>query len=273
MKAKSTAAKRERERHRLPVEARCHGLGGHRDGEGDRYEKRDADPQPAGIDPDGKAAGLVHALEELHQRPHVHDPEGEGREAEQEAVDQRGAGGEHDREQERIRDPDLGFQARDAVADHGSARHDVDGLPDPDVADAHEHLRVLGLRQREVQLPVAHFLHQALHVRLDGHADHPAEHDLDAHHHQDFRLAPAVQLRRLRVDERKHDERRADRDSRLQQLDEEVRAVLQLVHRADPEVEPGEAEGAHQLPTEEKRRTASRKKATAATLRITTHSA
>ena len=50
----------------------------------------------------------------------------------------------------------------------------------------------------------------------------------------------------VRVDHVEHDERDADRHRRLQQLDEEVRAVLELVQRSDLEEEPGEPHESHQ---------------------------
>ena len=78
-----------------------------------------------------------------------------------------------------------------------------------------------------------------------------AEEDLHAEDHEQLGLRPAVQLRRVRVDECEHDEPDADREQRLERRDEEVRAVLELVHRAEAEIEPAELEHAHQLPTAE----------------------
>ena len=134
--------------------------------------------------------------------------------------------------------------------DHGRSRDHVDGLPDLHLTDADEHLRVDGLRERVVELAVLNLACKPHHVRLDESANEAPDENLDAEHGQQLRLRPAVELRRVRVDEREHDERRDDGDGRLEQLDEEVRAVLQLVHRADAEEEPAEAERP-QLPTAE----------------------
>jgi hypothetical protein len=54
----------------------------------------------------------------------------------------------------------------------------------------------------------------------------------------------------MRVDELQHDERRPDRDDGLQQLNEEVRAVLELGQRPELEVQPPEPERS-QFPTAE----------------------
>ena len=70
-------------------------------------------------------------------------------------------------------------------------------------------------------------------------------------------LVPPVELLRVRVDEREHHEPGADLDQGLEELHEEVDAVLQLVHHADLEVEPGDTKRVH-APTAEKRLIAAR---------------
>ena len=178
------------------------------------------------------------------------DPERAGRDEEPEAVDRQRADQEHRREQRRVADADAPFEPADAVREHERSRDDVHRPPDPHLAHADEELRVLRLRQCEVELAVAYLFHQALHVRLDAHLDQAAEQDLDPHHDLQLRLAPPVQLVRVRVDELQHDERRPDSDNGLEQLDEEVRAVLQLGQRPELEVQPREAERS-QFPTAE----------------------
>ena len=69
---------------------------------------------------------------------------------------------------------------------------------------------------------------------IDG-ADEPAHQDLDAEHAEQLGLRPAVQLLRVRVHEREHDEPGHERDRRLEERDEEVDAVLQLVQHAELE--------------------------------------
>src|SRR5439155_7117947 len=91
----------------------------------------------------------------------------------------------------------------------------------------------------------------------DKGVDDAAEQDLHAEQREELRLGPAVELRRVRVDEREDDEPGADLDQRLQELDEEVDAVLELVQHPDLEVEPADANGVHP-PTAEKRLTAAR---------------
>ena len=72
------------------------------------------------------------------------------------------------------------------------------------LANADEHLRVDGLRQRVVELPVADLLHQPHHVRLDEGADDAAHEDLDAEQREQLRLrtsrsAPSCASRRARA--------------------------------------------------------------------------
>ena len=78
------------------------------------------------------------------------------------------------------------------------ADEDVDALPDAHLADAHEDLRVLGLHQHVVERALLDVLHQLLHVRLDRRGDDAAHQDLDAHHGEQLRLRPAVELGRVR---------------------------------------------------------------------------
>ncbi len=138
-------------------------------------------------------------------------------------------------------------------------RDDVNGLPDPERAHADEHLRVLRLRERVVERPLLDVFHQLHHVRLDERPDHSAEEDLDAEEAQELRLCPTVQRRRVRVDEREHDEARHHLDERLEQAHEEVHAVLELVQHTDLEKEPGDSQRAHRYPpTAEKRLIAER---------------
>ena len=50
---------------------------------------------------------------------------------------------------------------------------------------------------------------------------------------EELGLRPAVELRRVRVDEREHDEAGHQRDGDWRELDEEVHPVLELVQHAD----------------------------------------
>ncbi len=79
--------------------------------------------------------------------------------------------------------------------------------------------------------------------------DDAAEEDLHPDDHEQLRLRPAVQRGRVRVHEREDDQADRDREQRLEDGDEEVRAVLHLVEHAEPQVHEGELDGAHQLPT------------------------
>ena len=151
-----------------------------------------------------------------------------------------------------------GRDAREPDAEDDQPRHDVHRLPDPYLAHAHEDLRVLGLRQREVELPVANVLDEPRHVRLDVHLDRAAHEDLHAEDAEELRLRPSVQLVRVRVDEREHDEAGHQRDRRLHERDEEVHAVLQLVQDSELQEEPADADRVHQPPTAEYRLIADR---------------
>jgi hypothetical protein len=168
-----------------------HRLGGHGDRKRDRHDEGDAEPKPDRIDGHRPATRLVETVEELRDLPDVDDPEGERGDHEPEAVDRDRPDREHREEEQHIARRDGVRETGDPVGEHRSAGEHVDSPPDPHVADADEYLRVLGLRQREVELAVAHLLHQPLHVRLDRRLDHAAEQDLDAHHDQELeRLHP-----------------------------------------------------------------------------------
>ena len=98
---------------------------------------------------------------------------------------------------------------------------------------------------REVEIPFPDVLGQPHHVRLDHRADDPADEDLRAEYGEQLRLRPPVQLGRVRVDEREDDEPGGDGEQRLEHLEREVDPVLELVHRHDPEVQKGDADGVH----------------------------
>src|SRR6266508_1470339 len=66
----------------------------------------------------------------------------------------------------------------DADTDHGRARDYLGELPQAQRPQRDQDLRVLRLRQREVELAVAHLVDELLHVRLDRRVDDPAEQDL-----------------------------------------------------------------------------------------------
>ena len=88
--------------------------------------------------------------------------------------------------------------------------------------------------------------------------DEAAEQDLHAEEGEQLRLLPAVELGRVRVHEREHHEPGPDLDQRLQELHEEVDAVLQLIHHADLEEQPAHAQRVQLAPTAEKRLIAAR---------------
>ena len=238
-----------RERQRLPLEPRRHRLRRHRHRERDRHEERHAEAKPRRVDADRPAPGLEHALEELGQMPHVHDPEGERGEQHPEAVEKDGAEGERDGEREDVERSEIAAEANHRDDDHARSGEDVHGLPDLHLADADEHLRVDRLRQRVVELPVANLLGETHHVRLDDGADDAAHDDLDAEHHEQLVLRPAVELRRVRVDEREDDEPGDEREQRLEHLEREVHAVLEVVHHPHAQVQQRDAQRRHQLPT------------------------
>ena len=124
---------------------------------------------------------------------------------------------------------------------------EVHGLPDLHLTDADEHLRVDRLGQSVVELPVAHFLCESHHVRLNDGADDTPHDDLDAEHDEQLVLRPAVQLRRVRVDEAEDDEPRREGEQRLEHLEREVHAVLEIGHHPHAQVQQGHAERLHQL--------------------------
>ena len=130
---------------------------------------------------------------------------------------------------------------------------DVDEVPDPDLADADEHLAVVGLREHVVERPLPDVVDQALHVRLDERPDDPADQREHAHDREQLGVGPAVEVLDLVEDEREHDEPGRERDQRLHQLDRQVGAVLELVEGAHTGERPEQPERAHQPPTAEYR--------------------
>src|ERR1700686_4531512 len=101
-----------------------------------------------------------------------------------------------------------------------------------------------------VQLSVSDLLHQTFHVGLDHGVDHASHQDLDSEQAEELRFRPAVELRRMGVDETEHNKGDREREQRLEKRDYKVGAVLKLVHGPDPNVEPGDGERTgHQLPT------------------------
>ena len=83
---------------------------------------------------------------------------------------------------------------------------------------------------------------------IDG-ADDAAHEDLDAEHGEQLVLRPAVELRRVRVDEGEDDEPGEQRQQRLEHLEREVHAVLEVVHHPDAQMQEGDAQRRHQFPT------------------------
>ncbi len=77
--------------------------------------------------------------------------------------------------------------------------------------------------------------------------DEPGHHDLHAEHHQQLVLRPAVQLRGVRVDEGEDDEPGRESEQRLEHLEREVHAVLEIGHDPDAQVQQRNPERLHQL--------------------------
>ena len=109
------------------------------------------------------------------------------------------------------------------------------------------HLGIDRLRQRVVELPVADLFGEPHHVRLDEGVDEAGHHDLNAEHDQQLVLRPAVELRRVRIDESEDDQAGEQREQRLKHLEGEVHAVLEVGHYPHAQVQQGDAERLHQL--------------------------
>ena len=95
-----------------------------------------------------------------------------GREHEPEAVDHHRAEDERDRERERVETPRSPPSRMSATRDDDRPETMSTACQTCDLADADEHLRVDGLRQRVVELPLADLVDQPHHVRLDERPDH-----------------------------------------------------------------------------------------------------
>src|SRR2546428_4252038 len=61
------------------IETPCDHLGGHGDGDTDRYGAREGDAQPSGIHVDRKASRVHERPVQGHEVVDAHEPEGEGR--------------------------------------------------------------------------------------------------------------------------------------------------------------------------------------------------
>src|SRR5439155_7947151 len=203
------------------------------------------------------APSLVDTFEELENVLDADDPERADRQDQPEAIHEHGSDPQREHENERVDNPDRALHAAEADNEQDEARDHLDDLPDPHLPDAHQDLRVLGLGQQVVERSLLHVLHEHFHVRLDEGVDEAAEQDLHSEQGEQLRFRPAVELVRVRVHEREHHEPGPDLDQRLEELHEEVDAVLQLVHDADLEIQPGDAERVH-APTAEKRLMAAR---------------
>ena len=188
---------------------------------------------------------------------HADDPERADRQDQPEAIHEHASDAEGEGEGERIDGSDRALHSVESDDQQDEAGDHLDDLPDPHLTNTDEDLRILRLRERIVERPLLHVLHQQLHVRLDERVDETAEQDPYAEQREQFRLLPAVELRRVRVHEREHHEPGPDLDQRLEELHEEVDAVLQLVEHPDLEVEPAHAKRVH-APTAEKRLIAAR---------------
>ena len=140
---------------------------------------------------------------------------------------------------------EIATEAGERDRDHDATDDDVHRLPELNLADADEHLGVDRLCQGVIELPFLHFLGQAHHVRLDHRVDDAGHHNLDAEHREQLGLRPAVQLRRVRVDEPEDDKTGREREERLQYLQRKVHPILQVVHDSDPEVKQCDPDRGH----------------------------
>ncbi len=98
----------------------------------------------------------------------------------------------------------------------------VGETPQPELAHARQQLGIDRLGQHVVERALADVGHDAAHVRFDGEADDAADEGEHAHHDQQLRARPTVELIGSVEDESEHDEPGADRHQRLDQLDREV---------------------------------------------------
>ena len=155
-------------------------LRGNRHRKGDGHEERDAVAQPAGVDADRPSSRLVDAFEELEHVLHADDPERADRQDQPEAIHEHASDAEGEGEGERIDGSDRALHSVESDDQQDEAGDHLDDLPDPHLTNTDEDLRILRLRERIVERPLLHVLHQQLHVRLDERVDEAAEQDLDA---------------------------------------------------------------------------------------------
>ena len=146
----------------------------------------------------------------------------------------------HPRRREERHDPQRvdAAQPRHAEARDARAHRDVRELPDVDVTDTDQELRVHRLQQREVERALADVGHQPGHVRLHERLDDPAEQDVEAEHDEQLVVRPAADVAGVAEDEREDGERRTHGDGGLKELDEEVHPVLDLHEHRQAKVGP-----------------------------------
>lgn len=167
---------------------------------------------------------------------HPHEPECGGGDDQPKAVDHERA---HDERGEKAegrpeiyRPIELG-QGNDQ--DNGTD-NDIHQRPQTELADTDEKLGISRLGKGVIERPFADFVHEALHVRLDGSADHSPGNGEDSHHSQQVGFAPAAELVHLLEDKAQTDQPGAERNEGLQDLNVEIGAVLEFVQDSNAQV-------------------------------------
>jgi hypothetical protein len=210
------------------------------------HEVRHRVAHPKRRDTDRPAAGLIDALEELCEVSHVDDPERAGRKDEPEAVEEEHAERQQREEHEGRPETDWVVEPERADDDDDEAGDDVQHLPNLHIAQQEERLSILRLRtgSRASSCTVDEPLMLGWIVEWMTPPSRICTPTITIS--SDFQpVKRAVRGTRAARSGRPH------RQQRLEDGDEEVRAILQLVHDAEPQVEEGEPDAPDQLPTAE----------------------
>ena len=223
---------------------------GNRHREGHRYQEREREAQPPGVDAHGPSPRLVHALEDHQDVLDAHQPEGGGGQDNPEAVHDQAAGGRGGHEERRLRGSYMRAHADERHGQDAHAEDNVREAPDLHALDAHQELRVLGLGEREIQRAPPHRFDELLEAGLDHHPDPAPDEEEHPNEPEDLVGRPAAEGRGVGEDHREPGHGRSELHDRFEKLYEEVCPVRELAHDADAEEGPEEPEIPH-APTAE----------------------
>src|SRR5579875_2033822 len=220
-------------------------LGGYGDRKRHRHDKGQGDLQPARVDRDRPAPGLVHHVEDDQNVGHPDNPERERGQDEQKAVDDRRAGRQDDPKGNRRGRPDRIAEPDQGDPEHAAPQEDIGEAPQLDFLQADQELGIRRSDQGVVQRAEADILHQPLKARPHDNVQEAGYDEVDPDQREELARPPAGQARGVGEDDREADQGGGQAEGRLEELDDEVAAVGELVEDADTQVGEDDPHNAH----------------------------